>query len=99
MEGGGMGEKRYTEAQWLAIMDLPEHWHACCDCDPFDGADTFHERMEAAGFIRMRPVTKRDLEEESFPEERGINWGGWLWELTRKGHRALVASSVKPQKT
>lgn len=83
-----MGEPTYTEAEWRDREDLRKHWGAFCDADPFDGADTFTERMEARGFIQLRPVRKADLE-QSFAAERGIEPGGSLWELTKAGHAVL----------
>ena len=76
---------RLTEAQ-----DLQKNWHSFCDCDPFEGADTFPERMEAAGFIELLPVTDDDLE-QSFAEELGIVPGGSCWNLTPAGRRALTS--------
>lgn len=84
-----MGEKM-TEAQWQARHDLRQHWHAFCDCDPFPGREDFAERMDAAGLIGLRSVTKRDLEEDPFAAERGIEKGGLLWDLTAAGRRALA---------
>jgi hypothetical protein len=68
--------------------DLRAHWHAFCDADPFEGSDTFADRMEAAGFIHLRPVTVYDLQ-DAFAAERGIQRGGMLWELTDAGHAAV----------
>jgi hypothetical protein len=82
-------EKRYSESEWLAITDLRQNWAAFCDADPFDGADTFIERMEVAGFIDMRTATKRDVEATSFADELGIVAGQPIWVLTKKGHAAL----------
>lgn len=84
-----MIEARYTESEWAVITELRKNWAAFCDADPFDGADTFIERMEAAGFIDIRTATKRDVEATSFPEELGIVAGQPIWVLTKKGHAAL----------
>lgn len=84
-----MKERRMTETEWRDVDDLRKHWGAFCDCDHFNGADTFIERMEAAGYARLRPVRKADLQ-TSFAAERGIESGGNLWELTRKGELALT---------
>ena len=84
-----MGERRLTEKQWQAISDLREHWHAYCDADYRDL--DFIDRMEAAGFVRLRSVRKADLE-ESFAAERGIELGGMIYELTAKGRRELSAT-------
>lgn len=85
--------KRLSEAQWRTLDDLRRNWGAFCDCDPFHGADTFTDRMEAEGYIRLRPVRKADLE-ESFAAERGIERGGNLWELTAKGRKALTREAA-----
>lgn len=77
-----------TEAEWRALDDLRKYWDKFTEADAFPGADTFAERMEAAGFAHLRPVTKADLE-ESFAAERGIEKGGNLWELTKKGYAAI----------
>jgi hypothetical protein len=84
-----MTEKRYTEAEWRAIDDLRKNWASFCDADPFHGAADFAERMEAAGFIRLRRVTRADLE-QAFAADLGIERGGCVWDLTAKGRRALV---------
>ena len=84
-----MAERRYTEAEWRAIDDLRKHWGSFCDCDPFEGAADFSERMEAAGFIRLRSVTRDDLE-QAFAAELGIERGGMVWDLTAKGRKALA---------
>lgn len=86
--GKEMTERRLTEAQWRSLDDLRKHWGAFCDADPFDGADTFIERMERAGYARLRSVRKADLE-QSFAAERGIEPGGNIWELTAKGRKAI----------
>lgn len=83
-----MTEKKRTEAEWRDLEALRKNWGAFCDADPFEGADTFIERMEGRGYIRLRKVTKADLS-ESFAAERGIEKGGNLWELTKKGRAAL----------
>jgi hypothetical protein len=72
-----------------AAEDLRAHWHDFCDCDYFDGIDTFPERMEAAGLIHARTVTKRDIQDDAFAAERGIEIDGLLWELTEAGAAAL----------
>lgn len=82
-------EKRYSESEWSAITDLRKNWSSFCDADPFDGCDTFTERMEAAGYITMRTATKRDVEATAFPEELGIVAGRPIWVLTKKGRAAL----------
>jgi hypothetical protein len=73
--------------------DLRKHWHDFCDCDPFEGLDTFAERMEAAGYARLRPVKRSDIQDDPFAAERGIEPGGYLWELTAEGHKAIEAAS------
>jgi hypothetical protein len=78
-----------TEVEWRDLDDLFKHWLAFCDADPFDGSDTFAERMEARGWIRLRSVRKSDIQNDPFAAERGIITGGNLWDLTRKGHAAF----------
>lgn len=86
-----MREKRYTEAEWRAIDDLRNNWGRFCDCDAFDGSADFAERMEAAGFVHLRRVTRDDLE-QSFAAELGIVKGGSVWDLTKKGRSALSSA-------
>lgn len=78
------------DAEQASYSELRAHWNAFCDADPFEGADTFADRMEAHGLIQLRAVTVHDLE-ESFAAERGIEKGGSIWVLTKKG-RAVVTS-------
>lgn len=86
-----MSEPRYTEAEWRLITDLREHWHMFTDADPFEGSDTFPDRMEAAGYCRLVSVTKEALQ-EAFAAERGIEPGGMMWELTPAGHEAFAGA-------
>ncbi len=81
--------KRMTEEEWLDLQSLRKHYNTWCDCDPFEGADTFQERMEARGYIKMRRATRADLE-DPFAYERGIEPGGNVWDLTAKGRKALA---------
>lgn len=93
------GDERVSaEEVEKAKADLKANWHTFCDADPFDGRDTFPERMEDAGLIRCVPVSRAALA-ESFAAERGIEKGGMMWELTAKGRRALTPDpslEVKP---
>ncbi|MDA8251642.1 MAG: hypothetical protein M0Z28_21070 [Rhodospirillales bacterium] len=75
-------DERLTEAEWRDREMLRQHWGAFCDADLVP--EGFTDRMEAAGFIAIRPVKKRDLD-APFAYERGIEAGGMLWELTSKG--------------
>lgn len=75
-----------------ATMDLCANWGRFCDADPFDGADTFTDRMEAAGLIELVPVDDEALE-QSFAAERGIEPGGTMWVLTDIGQQAVNASA------
>ena len=84
-----------TEAQWRNLDDLRKYWGVFCDADPVP--DGFIERMESAGYARLRPVKKADLA-ESFAAERGIEQGGQLWELTKKGHNAIAADAEEPKR-
>lgn len=71
-----------------SAQELAAHWHDFCDADAFDGADTFPERMEAAGLIELVAVTNEALE-DAFAAERGIEPGGMMWQLTPAGRLAL----------
>lgn len=84
------GKLRMTEDEWRALDDLRLHWGPFCDADPFPGADTFIDRMETAGYARLRSVKKTDIENDGFATERGIHPGGQIWVLTPKGQRALA---------
>ena len=75
-----MTEVKLTEVQW----------HDFCDADPVP--EDFIERMEAAGFTNLRKVRRSDIAEDSFAAERGIVLGGYLWELTKRGHKILEAT-------
>lgn len=70
---------------------LRQHWSSFCDADPFPGSDKFADRMEAAGFIELVPVTKAALQ-DAFAAERGIERGGMMYRLTDAG-RAVLATS------
>lgn len=82
--------KRMTEEQWRTVDELRRYWGAICDCDivPID-TDEFKDRAERLGFIRWRIATKRDVADNIFAAELGIEVGGGLWELTAKGRKAL----------
>lgn len=82
-----MSERRLTEQQWRDLDGLRKYWHAFCDADPVP--DGFIERMEAAGYARLRNVTRADLR-EPFASDRGIEIGGGIWELTARGHKSIV---------
>lgn len=79
---------KLTETEWRNVDDLRRNWSSFCDCDQFDGSDTFADRMEAAGLIELDSVTERDLE-SAFAAERGIEPGGMVWRLTPGGRAAL----------
>lgn len=72
----------------LSKADLRKNWAAFCDCDYFDGSETFADEMESAGLIELVPCDD-DALEESFAEERGIVKGGNMWRLTEAGRAAL----------
>ena len=80
---------KLTESEWRNVDDLRKHWADFCDCTPFDGSDTFPERMEAAGYIELVPVDDEALQ-SSFADELGIEPGGMMWVLTDAGRRALA---------
>lgn len=86
-------EPRYTEREWRLIDEFRRYWGPLCDCDiiPID-SDEFRDHLEKAGYIKWRAVRKSDIEDTSFAYELGIEMGGHLWELTKKG-RAILESS------
>lgn len=60
-------------------------------CDDDCAIDfTVAEPLEACGLVISRKVTKADLA-EPFAAERGIEKGGFLWELTAAGRRLCDA--------
>lgn len=77
-----------------AERELWERWQTFCDCDPFPGSDDFGERMEAAGLLCLRPVTKHDLD-TPFAYEKGIEPGGSVWDLTDAGRLALAQQGAQ----
>lgn len=89
MEAGAVFELRLTESEWRAREELRQHWSPFCDADPVP--EGFADRMEGAGLIETRKVTRADLEDE-FAAERGIEKGGYVWCLTRLGHEVLDSS-------
>lgn len=74
--------------------DLRKNWMRFCDADPFNGSDTFPERMEAAGLIEFVAVTQ-DALDEPFASERGIEPGGMMWQLTEAGLAAIEKEAKK----
>lgn len=89
-----MGEAKCTEADGRLRDEFRRDWHSRCDCDwslMSGNVETFDDRMEAAGFIRLVPVTRRALE-QPFAAELGIEKGGTMWELTAKGRKVLEPS-------
>ncbi len=84
-----------SEREWQARHWLREHWNAFCDADiiPVD-RDEFTERLEEFDLIHFRKVRKVDLD-ISFAAERGIEMGGYLWELSSKGRSVLEAASLE----
>lgn len=72
-----------------AAEELRDNWHAFTDADPFDGSDTFAERMEKAGYAELVSVTAEALS-DPFAAERGIEPGGMMWQLTEEGRRAMA---------
>lgn len=82
-----------TEREWQARHWLREHWNAFCDADIFPvDRDEFTERLEEFDLIHTRKVRRADLD-VSFAAERGIEMGGYLWELTPKGSSVLKSES------
>lgn len=71
-------------AERLAAEELRAHWDDFCDCDCFPTYDGFVERMEVAGLVEWRRVDDDDLE-QSFADEKGIEPGGMIYDLTAKG--------------
>jgi len=86
-KGGAVMGEAPTEAQ----VDLRKNWNDFCDCDCFEGADTFSDRMELAGLIELVPVDAEALE-DAFAAERGIEPNGMMWRLTDAGRTTLRAS-------
>jgi hypothetical protein len=84
-----MNDERLSEAEWRLREDLRANWAAFCDADPFEGSDTFTDRMEAAGYCELVSVTKAALQ-DPFAYERGIEPGGMMWQLTEAGRAALT---------
>lgn len=85
-----------SETEAAAVAELRAHWHDFCDCDSFPTSEGFTDRMEAAGLIEWRPVDDDDLE-QAFADEKGIEPGGMVYDLTDKGrtaYKATTASSV-----
>ncbi len=85
-------EDTVTEREWRLREELRQYWTAFCDADPVPG--DFIDKMEAAGFVEIRPVTRDDLQSD-FAEERGIYKGGTVWDLTPKG-RAILVPAERP---
>lgn len=79
--------EKLTKAQQVALPFLRVHWNTFTDADPVP--EGFVEAMEVAGFARLRPVRKADVDDDPFAYERGIEIGGMLWELTPAGRAAL----------
>lgn len=77
---------RLTEAEWRDRESLRRHWDDFCDADPVP--EDFIDRMDDAGFVTLRKVTRDDLN-TSFAAELGIEKGGWVWELTDLGRQVL----------
>ena len=74
---------------------LREHWPAFCDADPVP--DRFIDMMERAGFVKIREVRQADIEDDPFAAERGIEMGGWIWELSASGRAAIAGGSLGHQ--
>lgn len=72
-----------------AAAELRQHWGAFTVADLVPAG--FIERMEAAGFAELVPVTKEALE-EPFAAELGIEPGGMMWQLTQLGCEALATT-------
>lgn len=87
----GSEEPRLTEAEWRDRESLRQHWVAFCDADIVP--EDFIDRMEAAGFARLRKVTRDDLQ-STFADERGIERGGHVWVLTEAGSAALATGGA-----
>jgi hypothetical protein len=68
---------------------LREFWDVFTTCDFAGETDNFVERMEAAGFIELVPVTRKILAEEDHAADRGIELGGNCWQLTTRGREVL----------
>lgn len=84
-----MGNTGEDMAGYVAL--LRSHWSAFCDADPVP--DDFVELMDHAGLIQTRKVQKSDIDADDFAAERGIEMGGWLWELTPAGRAAIAKAT------
>lgn len=86
----GPREPRYTEREWRLIDEFRRYWGPFCNCDPIPiDSDDFLDRLKKAGYVRWRAVRISDTEETPFASELGIEMGGYLWELTKKGRAKL----------
>ena len=74
---------------------LREYWNVFCTCDFAGDSDTFVERMEAAGYIELVPVTRAIVNDEPFAAELGIEMGGECWQLTAKGREIYDGLNMK----
>jgi hypothetical protein len=87
-----------SEAEWQLRAELRSDWEHFCQCDwhlmQGDTA-TFDQRMEAAGFIDLVPVTDSALE-MPFASELGIEKGGMMWQLTPLGSSIVKTSKGAP---
>ena len=82
-----MAKIKVPYSDLTAKQKLRALWMVFCDADPVPPG--FIEELETAGFARLVPVSK-DALEDSFAAERGIEPGGFMWELTPAGRSALT---------
>lgn len=75
---------RLAEAERRDRESLRQHWEGFCDADPVP--EDFIDRMDDAGFVTLRKVTRDDLN-DAFAAGRGIEKGGWVWVLTDLGQQ------------
>ena len=76
-----------VRAAMQAEIDLRKNWNSFSEGTQFDGSGDFAERMEAAGLVELRPITKADL--DHFSAMRGHDVGTLWYGLTSAGAHAL----------
>lgn len=70
---------------------FPDKWDHFCDGEQGDAS--FIDSAEALGLVQLMPV-KREHLEDAFAAERGIEKGGYVWELTKAGRIRYEARPI-----